>query len=112
MEINLREENNIIIVILEGELDISVIEPIREKFRKLTDEKKEALVVNLAGVPYIDSSGLGMFVETMQAMEKYGGKMGFAGLTPDVRKVFELTRLDKFFSIYDKEKEAAEDILK
>ena len=106
MEINSREENNVSIIILEGEVDISSTDLIRGKLKKLIDEKKKAIVINLANVPYIDSSGLGVFVETMQEMGKYGGELKLAGLTDDVKKVFELTRLTNFFSIFAEEKEA------
>ena len=108
MEIKTREEKEAIIIALEGEVDISVTDPIREKFKKLTDEKRKSILVNMTGVPYIDSSGLGMLVETMQEAGKYGGEIKLVGLTADVKKVFELTRLNKFFHIFDEEKEAFE----
>jgi len=106
MEINTREENGVVVIVLEGEVDISTTDLMRGKFKKLIEEKKKAIVVNLASVPYIDSSGLGMFVETMQEMGKYGGELKLSGLTDDVKKVFELTRLSNFFSIFAEEKEA------
>ena len=108
MEIKIREEKEVVIIILEGEVDISVTDPIRQKFRELIDGKKKFVLVNMASVSYIDSSGLGMFVETMQEMGKYGGKIKLVGLTDDVKKVFELTRLNKFFDIFNEEKEALE----
>ena len=106
MEIKTREEGEVIIISLEGEVDISVTELIREKFKKLLKEKKKALLVDMTKVSYIDSSGLGLLVETRQEMEKYSGEIKLFGLTSDVQKVFELTRLNNFFSIFSTEKEA------
>jgi anti-anti-sigma factor len=108
MEIKSREEKGIIIISLEGEVDISATDSIRGKLKKLSDEKKKSVLIDMTAVPYIDSSGLGMFVETMQEISKYGGKIKLMKLTADVKKVFELTRLNKFFDIFDEEKEALE----
>ena len=108
MEIKTREEAGVIIITLEGEVDISVTELIREKIRKLWEEKKKAILVDMTKVSYIDSSGLGLLVETRQEMEKYRGEIRLFGLTSDVQKVFELTRLNNFFSIFTTEKEALE----
>ena len=108
MDITSREENGVAIIMLEGEVDISAADLVRGKMKKLIDEKRKRILVNMADVPYIDSSGLGMFVETMQEIGKYGGEIKLAGLTDDVKKVFELTRLNKFFSIFDQEKDAME----
>lgn len=108
MDITSREENGVAIIMLEGEVDISAADLVRGKMKKLIDEKRKRVLVNMADVPYIDSSGLGMFVETMQEIGKYGGEIKLAGLTDDVKKVFELTRLNKFFSIFDQEKDAME----
>jgi anti-anti-sigma factor len=106
MEIKTREEGQVIIIALEGEVDISVTELVREKFNKLVDERKKVILVDMTKVSYIDSSGLGLLVETMQAMEKYSGEIKLYSLSSDVQKVFELTRLNKFFDIFNTEKEA------
>lgn len=111
MEIKIREEGTAAIIVLEGEVDISVTDLVRGKFRKLVDERKKAILVDMTRVSYIDSSGLGLLVETMQEMEKYSGEIKLFGLTGDVRKVFELTRLNKFFDIFNTEKEALESLV-
>ena len=106
MEIKTRKEGEVVIISLEGEVDISATELIREKFKKLLEEKKEAILVDMTKVSYIDSSGLGLLVEARQEMEKYSGEIKLFGLSSDVQKVFELTRLNNFFSIFSTEKEA------
>lgn len=112
MEVNTREEKGIIIVTLEGEIDISVTDLIRGKFKSLIDEKRKVVIVDMSKVPYIDSSGLGMLVEVRQEMEKYGGEIRLMRLTPDVKKVFELTRLNNFFHIFDEEGSAMDGVVK
>ena len=106
MEISKRSEENVEIIDLKGEIDISVSNRIREAIRPLIDQRKERLLINLEGVTYIDSSGLGVLVESLQEMKKYGGRIKLVKLNPDIRKVFEVTRLDTFFEICQEEREA------
>jgi len=53
----------------------------------------------MSGVTFVDSSGLGAIVASMKQMGNER-KLDLAGLTPDVDKVFRLTRMDSVFAIY------------
>lgn len=112
MEINTRQESGVIVIIPEGEIDISVTDSLRDKLKGLTDEKRMAILIDMSAVPYIDSSGLGVLVEAMQEMGKYGAELKLAHLTDDVKKVFELTRLNKFFTIFGRESDALDSFKK
>lgn len=57
------------------------------------------LVIDLSGVPYMDSSGVATLVEALQAARKSGAKLVLCGLTPRVRSILEISRLDTVFSI-------------
>ena len=57
------------------------------------------LVVDLSGVTFIDSSGLAVLINAMQDIKEYGGKLTLAGITNNVRSIFETARLDQFFLI-------------
>jgi len=70
------------------------------------EEKPRRLVVNLEEVSYMDSSGIGTLVEVFRRVNAYDGKLGLCGISPRVRSLFEITKLDKFFKIYDSEPEA------
>jgi anti-sigma B factor antagonist len=63
-------------------------------------EKPSNLIVDLAKVSYIDSSGLAVLIEAMQSVEKYGGKFALAGLQENVKPIFEIARLDQVFRIF------------
>ena len=106
MEISKRSEGNVEIIDLKGEIDVSVSPQMREAIKPLIDQQKKSLLINLGEVTYIDSSGLGVLVESLQEMKKYGGKIKLVKLNPDIRKVFEVTRLDTFFEICQEEREA------
>jgi anti-sigma B factor antagonist len=85
---------------LEGEIDLHVSPTISASLKALTSEKPPQLVVDLSRVNYIDSSGLAVLIEGMQAVMSYGGKFSLAGLQEGVRPIFEIARLDQVFRIF------------
>jgi anti-sigma B factor antagonist len=103
MEISTRKEEACTIIDLSGEVDIHGTPRLKETLTSLTKEGTPKLLVNLSKVTYIDSSGLGVLVGALKEATKEGGRLVLAGMTRDVKTVFDLTRLAKFFEIYDVE---------
>jgi anti-anti-sigma factor len=103
MEITVRRESNVIIVDMVGEIDVNAVARIRDTLGDLAKAASPQIVVNLAGATYIDSSGLGILMAARRETLKGGGRLALCGMTKDVRMVLELTRLNKFFEIYDDE---------
>jgi anti-anti-sigma factor len=85
---------------LEGEIDLHVGPRVAASLNAMIKEKPARLVVDLARVSYIDSSGLAVLIEGMQNVEAYGGKFVLAGLQESVRPIFEIARLDQVFIIF------------
>ena len=85
---------------LEGEIDLHVSPEVAEQLRTLVAEKPKVLVVDLAKVTYLDSSGLAVFIEGMQSVQEYGGKFRLANVQESVRHIFEIARLDQVFAIF------------
>ncbi len=85
---------------LEGEIDLHVSPNVAESLHAMIRKKPRRLVVDLAHVSYIDSSGLAVLIEAMQKVEAYGGKFALAGLDQDVRIIFEIAKLDQVFQIF------------
>ncbi len=71
----------------------------KEMMRKTISEGPERVILDLAAVDFIDSSGLGAIVATMKMLGQ-GRRLDLAGLTPVVEKVFRLTRMDTVFRLY------------
>ena len=88
------------IISLEGEIDLHVSPRIAATLIAAVKEKPRNLIVDLAKVSYIDSSGLAVLIEAMQSIEKYGGKFALAGLQENVKPIFEIARLDQVFRIF------------
>ena len=101
MEINRRENNNIILLDINGEIDLYNAPEIKDVIAKLIDEKRYQIVINLEKVSYIDSSGIGALISSLSNLKKYQGGLKIINVAGSVRKVFELTKLTSFFEIFD-----------
>ncbi len=108
MEIETEDLGNAFLVRVSGEVDMSNSPTVRETLIGLIAEKVPAIVVDLGGVSYMDSSGIATLVEGLQETMAYGGKFRIAALTPKVMQVFELARLTDVFDIFANVGEAKE----
>ncbi len=107
MEIRQETINHVAVLSLEGRLDASSARDIKEKVSSLSRENRVNLVIDMAGVVFIDSSGLGSLVSSLRTVNKLGGDIKISALQDQVRAVFELTRLHRIFGIYDDSTAAA-----
>src|SRR5213596_2416979 len=85
---------------LDGEIDLHVSPNVTASLRMMIEKKPKQLIVDLARVSYIDSSGLAALIEGMQNVQQYGGTFALASLQEPVRTIFEIARLDQIFRIY------------
>ena len=88
------------VIALEGEIDLHESPVVKEKLNPLIDAKLPRIIVDMAGVTYIDSSGLALLIEAMQRIQAYGGKFALCDLRPTVKTIFEIARLDQVFQIF------------
>lgn len=91
------------ILVLEGEVDLHRAPEIRAALAPLIAEKMPRLLIDLTNVRYIDSSGLAVFIETLQRVMAYGGAFGLFGLSESVRAIFHIACLDQVFRIFPDE---------
>ncbi len=80
-------------------IDASVAIQFKDAMRAEAEGGPDHVVLDLGQVKFIDSSGLGAIVAAMKQLGK-GRKLDLAALTPDVEKVFRLTRMDTVFTIH------------
>ena len=82
-----------------GDIDLSRAPALRTQIRQVFDQGPMRVVVDLSGVPYMDSSGVATLVEGMQLASRAGAKFILIGLQERVRSIFEIARLDTVFLI-------------
>ena len=80
---------------------------LRDTVKKLINENKN-IVLNLSGVSYIDSGGLGTLVALYTSAQSNGGKIKLASLTPRVGDLLQVTKLVTIFEDYDNEEQAVQ----
>jgi|SRR6202047_5265292 anti-sigma B factor antagonist len=76
---------------------------LRKTVRELLDDQRTRIVLNLADVNYIDSSGIGELVSAFTAVKNRGGEMKLLHLTKKVHDLLQLTKLFTVFDVYSDE---------
>jgi anti-sigma B factor antagonist len=88
-------------MLLKGDVDMNTSPDVRSNLGDLFKQGgAKALLVNLSGVRYMDSSGIATLVEAMQNCMKQGMRFRLVDLSPSVRDVFELARLSSVFEVF------------
>jgi len=102
-----RKEGDAVIVSVRGEIDLQNSPELRTELLDLVvKHSPQRLVLNLAQVPYMDSSAIAVLVEALQKLRKTGGKLCLTNLQPRVKGLLEIARLDSIFVITADETEA------
>ena len=102
-----RQDGETVFGVVRGEIDLHNSPDLRGALLTiLTTAKPKKLVLNLNAVPYMDSSAIAVFVESLQKLRKTGGKLYLTNLQPRVKGLLEIARLDSIFVICADEAEA------
>ncbi len=102
MDLTSREDGRVTILTVSGDLVIGEPESLFKKtITRLLEEGRVFFLIDLKGVTFLDSSGLGALVRVMTVSQKEGGQTKLVHAGPQVRKLLEMTKLDSVFEIYD-----------
>jgi anti-sigma B factor antagonist len=80
---------------------------LREKIKELLDAGNKNILINLGGVSYIDSTGVGALVGSFTTIRNQGGQMKLSNLNQRVRDILLVTKLLTVFDVYENETEGA-----
>ncbi len=101
MQLNIVEQGEIVkIEVNEERMDAHNSGDLKEQMLGLFDEGKCNLVIDLSAVRFVDSSGLGALVSGFKNASARDGSLKLCSLQPQVRSMFELTRLHRVFEIF------------
>jgi anti-sigma B factor antagonist len=102
-----RTEGDAVIVSVRGEIDLHNSPELRtELFDLLARHSPKKLILNLAQVPYMDSSAIAVLVESLQKVRKTGGRIFLTNLQSRVRGLLEIAKLNSIFGMVADEAEA------
>lgn len=106
MDIEVSQTGGVTLVVPKGDLDMGTADQMKRMLTDLIEKGQAKLVMDLTGVAYVDSSGLGALVAAMKQARAAGGNLKLCGLQEDVRSIFEMTRLIKVMAVHSDRQEA------
>lgn len=105
-EVFLKEKNNVKILNIQGFLDAHTAPNFESELEKLIRNKNYNIVVNLDGLQYISSAGLGVFMGVIENVRQNGGDIKICCAAPKVFKVFDLLGFPSLYEFFDSEDSA------
>lgn len=107
LSITQRQNKNVTVLDLEGQIRLGTGNiKLRETLRELAGQGKHNVLINLANVAQIDSSGLGELVGGYVSIKKSGGEIKLLHLNSRVQELMVITKLYTVFDVYENEDEA------
>src|SRR5437867_2670825 len=108
MQIEERSAGEVMILDLKGKMTLGEgDELLKDKINSLVLQGRKKLILNLEGVPYIDSAGLGEIVRTYTTVSRQGGNLKLLNLTKRISDLLSITKLLTVFETYDSEADPA-----
>ena len=107
MKATIRQVNAVTVIDLSGRITLGEgCSQLRELIRDLLSKGHNKMLLNLADVTYIDSSGIGELVSGFTAVSNAGGQLKLLNLTKKVHDLLQITKLLTVFDVYDEEAKA------
>jgi anti-sigma B factor antagonist len=110
MELDITTENTgpTCLISLTGEVAVYTSPKLKTEITSAVDGGCTNLVVDLDGLTFIDSSGLGVLVSGLRRVKEHGGTLRLVCTTDAILKIFRITGLDKVFPLFASMEEARE----
>lgn len=95
-------DNGVAVITISGRLALGgETEKLDAAVTKLLTQDHKTIVLDISGLDYVDSSGVGMLVSCLTKLKKSGGEMKVAGANPRIRRIFSMTGVESMMSLYD-----------
>lgn len=105
MEIKFDEKQNKWVVSPEGEMDIYTSPLFKEEMIKAFNSRNADILVDGSKLKYVDSTGLGALIFILKELKDNNFNIYLSNIKPNIRKIFDITELDKLFIIRSEENE-------
>lgn len=112
MKTKIRKADNVTILDLKGKITIGTGDVmLRDHINKVLEQGERSILLNMADVTYVDSSGMGELISSYTSVTKRGGKLKLLNLPVKIRDLLQITQLITIFEAYDNEYEAVSSFL-
>ncbi len=97
-------------IAVEGEIDMFVSPDVRDALQNAFQDSPEGVVVDLSGVPYMDSSGIATLVEGLQWSRRESAHFILVGVQEEVMNTLKIARMSEYLEIYPTAQEALQSL--
>ncbi len=108
LTLNARTEGEHTVLAVSGEVDVYTAPALRDRIADLLDSGQHQLVIDLGGVEFLDSTGLGVLVAGLNRVRSHDGSLALVCNQERILKIFRITGLTKVFPIHATVEEAAQ----
>ena len=98
LDVDLSSDNPVVVV--SGDVDLHSAPELRERLASLVEGDALDVTVDLSDTTFVDSMGLGVLLAAKKQLATAGGELGLVVSSPEIRRVFEITMLDRVFTIH------------
>jgi anti-sigma B factor antagonist len=106
LQVQVREKGPCAVVRIQGSVSMAQADKLRVRLEELAEKKTPVIVLDLAGMDYISSAGLGAIISAYLKSRHHSGQVRLVRPRPAVRKLLETTRLTKLFDVHDSVEQA------
>jgi anti-sigma B factor antagonist len=103
-------DNRTHLIEVEGQVDLYSAPEFKERTARVLGERKQCVIIDLARVKFIDSTGLGVLVSAFKRMRAARAELRLVVIDYDIERLFEMTGLDRALKIYRSRGEALEGV--
>lgn len=101
LRLEVSERDGVAVLAVHGEVDVSTAPRLRQQLVEMASAGHDRAVVDLEGVDFLDSTGLGVLVSGLKRFRTLGGDLLLVCTQQRILKVFEITGLTKVFGIHE-----------
>jgi anti-sigma B factor antagonist len=106
MKLDVIQKGEVTILKCSGNLDADNIALFKKAAYDILDKGRVKFVLDASSVEFVDSMGLGVLISMLRRVKQKDGDIKIASLTPDVKTIFEITKLYRLFDLCDSPQEA------
>lgn len=107
LSISTSDQHGAVVVHCVGEVDVATAAQLRDVVQQAFADGSRAVALDMTEVTFMDSTGLGVVVGRLKTLRRAGGNLTIAVTADRVRRVFEITGLDKVFVLHQTAQDAA-----
>jgi anti-sigma B factor antagonist len=97
----IRHSADVAVLVIHGQADLHSAPELREQLHRVIDDGAFHVVADLTDATFVDSMTLGVLLGAVKRLRPHGGKVAVVCVSPHIRRIFEITLLDRVFALHE-----------